>query len=209
MSQSVNSKFKEILIIGSLVLMLSAFAQAQEEQKLIDWYPVDRPMNLQAQGLGVFFTGSDIKALEIVEVKVADKPISIGKPFTANEDWIKSLSVRVKNISAKPIVSIRFNFDVPEARQPNQNHLGLNLTYGQKLATDMRKVALANQDKLIMPGEEIELKLPEISYNSWLEFMKKRSGMTSFKTLQIAMTSVAFENDLFWESNRLPLAGQK
>lgn len=59
---------------------------------------------------------SPLKALEIVAINAAGQLITLGQPFTADGEWLKDLSVKVRNISGKAISSIRISFTLPETR---------------------------------------------------------------------------------------------
>src|SRR5689334_17518349 len=43
--------------------------------------------------------------LEVVEIKVAGKPIVLGRTFDADENWLKDMVMRVKNVSNKAIIT--------------------------------------------------------------------------------------------------------
>ncbi len=43
--------------------------------------------------------------LEFIEIKMAGKPVVLGQPFDADESWLKGMTLRVKNLSDKPIVA--------------------------------------------------------------------------------------------------------
>jgi hypothetical protein len=47
----------------------------------------------------------DEAQLELVEIKIAGNPIAIGEAFDADENWLKAMTLRVKNISKKPIIT--------------------------------------------------------------------------------------------------------
>jgi hypothetical protein len=59
---------------------------------------------------------TDVIAVEVVGFNLAGVPISVGEPFRADEDWLKNLRARLKNISEKPISQVRIIFSLPEAR---------------------------------------------------------------------------------------------
>jgi hypothetical protein len=43
--------------------------------------------------------------LELVEIKVAGRQVILGQVFSADENWLKDMTLRVKNISNKPIIA--------------------------------------------------------------------------------------------------------
>ena len=44
-------------------------------------------------------------SLELVEIKIAGKPIALDEPFDADDNWLKNMTLRVKNVGTKPIVA--------------------------------------------------------------------------------------------------------
>jgi hypothetical protein len=44
-------------------------------------------------------------SLELLEIKIAGKPIALDQAFDADDNWLKNMSLRVKNIGTKPIVA--------------------------------------------------------------------------------------------------------
>ncbi len=63
-------------------MAISSFVSAQEIQRVVL--------------LPEFRSSSNGKALEIVDVRVAGSSVELGHPFIANDDWLSSLSFRVK-----------------------------------------------------------------------------------------------------------------
>jgi len=47
----------------------------------------------------------DPVSLELIEIKIGDKPIALDTPFDANDTWLRNMTLRVKNIGTKPIVA--------------------------------------------------------------------------------------------------------
>src|SRR5829696_1108226 len=43
--------------------------------------------------------------LEIVGIRIAGRPVILGQPFAADSSWLKQMTLRVKNISGKPILA--------------------------------------------------------------------------------------------------------
>lgn len=43
--------------------------------------------------------------LALAEITVAGRPVILGQMFEANENWLKDMTLRVKNISDKPIIA--------------------------------------------------------------------------------------------------------
>lgn len=44
-------------------------------------------------------------SLEVVEIKIAGKPIALDTAFDADDDWLKNMTLRVKNVGTQPIAA--------------------------------------------------------------------------------------------------------
>ena len=64
----------------------------------------------QANALAQFDT------LEIEEILVEGKPIIIGQPFNASDDWLKHITIRVKNISDQRFSFIQLTLVLPQIK---------------------------------------------------------------------------------------------
>ncbi len=197
-----NSKARRLYYAAFLVLILSVLSIAQVSQRVVDWHPQIIPGKFKAGGCGILFP-SEISALEVIEIKVADKPVVLGQAFDANEDWLKTLSVKVKNVSGKPISLVRTSFNLPEAKN-EKGTMGFSLIYGEEFSnsdTDNKP------QKVIFPGQEVILARNEIRQH--LEAITQRSGKTDFSKVLIGLTMVKFEDGTTWSSGKLPISGQK
>src|SRR6266436_5636191 len=47
----------------------------------------------------------DEVSLELVEIKISGRSIALDKPFDADDDWLKKMTLRVKNVGTKPLVA--------------------------------------------------------------------------------------------------------
>jgi hypothetical protein len=193
---------KTICRVFSIIIFLPLLAYSQVQNRIIDWHP----RTLQ----GIFVKGTDgkpipsnIEALEIIEIKVDAKPILLGHPFSASDDWLKNLIVRVRNISGKPISSIRMYFNLPEAKY-REGTMGFSLEYGKALSTGINY----GVQKTIMSNEELDLFRNEAHYNRDREGIAQRAGITDFSKVLIGMTMVQFEDGTVWSSGKLPFANQ-
>jgi hypothetical protein len=139
--------FLATCIISALIGFMPALVQTKD--RLVEWppYPFGR-INSAADGIKL---SPATEALEIVDVQVAGHSITIAQAFPADDDWLRSLTFRMKNISAQSIVGARIQFGLPETKVED-NSLGFTLEYGKGLSTGI----LSDEQKVIMPNEEFE-----------------------------------------------------
>lgn len=77
--------------------------------------------------------------------------------------------------------------------------MGFSLEYGKELSTGINY----GEQKLIMPGEEIDLARNERHYNRDREGIAEKSGVKDFGKALVGMTTVVFEDGVVWFGARL------
>jgi hypothetical protein len=196
MKSHVRQRFAEFLacFLFSLAPVMPASGQAQD--RVVEWppYPVGR---INSAGAGIVLSPVTA-ALEIVEVRVADRPIAIGQSFIADDDWVRSLTFRMKNISGQPIIGARLGLGLPETKTAD-NSLGFSLEYGKGLSTGIP----SDEQKVIGPDEEFELKFSESQYQRHKKFVSERSKRSSFSKVWVGITTVKFADGSIWSSGCL------
>ncbi len=109
---------------------------------------------------------ADVKeAVEIIDVKVGDVSITLGRPFLAGDDWLRGLCFRMKNVSGRPIIGARLSFGLPETKVRNSS-LGFSLEYGRGESTGIA----SDEQKVVMPNDEFELKFNDRQYQGLRQF---------------------------------------
>lgn len=192
---------KVICKVFGFIILLPLLVYSQSQDRIIEYPPLT---------LGSFvadkdgkFIPSNIEALEIIEIKVGDKSVSLGQSFSASEDWLKNLTVKVKNTSGKPISAIRMMFGLPEAKY-KEGASGFSLEYGKALSTGIDY----GLQKVIKPDEELVLYRNEAHYNRDRNGIAQRTGLTDFSKMLILVTTVQFEDGTVWSSWKLPTVKQ-
>src|SRR5215210_5154637 len=82
------------------ILAVTSFVNGQARDRVVEVYEErDAPLTV---------------ALQIVEIKAGGNPVTLGQTFAADEDWLRSLSVRIKNVSGKTINVLPISFGLSE-----------------------------------------------------------------------------------------------
>src|SRR3982751_2474450 len=134
-----ESIFQRILCAAIIALSIPFLAHGQQSERVVDWLPVR--------------LASEARVLEIVDIQVDGKTIKIGQPFTASEDWLNSLTFRVRNVSGKTIIILGFGVAFPEI-DANGRTPSFSIVYGDYTQTD------TSARKRLLADEEVDLKLP-------------------------------------------------
>lgn len=171
------------------VLSLPVVTSGQEQERVVAWPPQPgKFVGPMASGPDGTMVATESVAVEIVEVLVGGQPVGIGRPFTAGEDWLRGLSIRVKNISDKPLVGARIDFSLPEGKVMSSLEYGRGATFGKG----------AREQKAVIPGEEFVLIRTVGAYESDRKWMAEKSGRTDFTRVQLGLAWVKFEDGMLW-----------
>ena len=201
-----NNTFR-LLVCSILVLAASSVPlYGQERDRLIS--VVRSGMTPSISEPGGRFVPTDMQVIEVIELKVAGVRVTPGQPFPAGEDWLKELTARVKNISAKPISYIAMKFGLPEAKYVND---GREVTMGYAL--EYREGWLAKEGaeemRVVNPGDEVELVYFENPSSPLRQQIVRKTGVTSISTLNNGGdVRVDFKDGGMWVGSNLKISSQ-
>jgi hypothetical protein len=185
---TLDSIFKGIIL---LLCVTPALAQAPDGVVL---WPENTMGRLRQNQVANMRLAEVDTPIEITNVAVNGKTIIIGESFATSDNWIRNLTVRVKNISGQPIKSIDMSISFPDVRTSNGTGIGFTLRGGS---------TPAGKQKAIMPGEEVELKWIEAEYQMFKEMSVRLNVSADYRKAQIGMTSVIFTDGTLWGSDCL------
>jgi hypothetical protein len=114
---------------------------------------------------------------EIEEILVEGKPITIGQPFSAGEDWLNDITIRIKNISQQTFATIQMTLVLPEIKRGPD----IPVCYG--CPADQRAKGFG-------PGDEVELKtLHDAKFYNWVKTsISENAPLSTITTAQIRDT---------------------
>jgi hypothetical protein len=122
----------------ALVLFATCPAFSQSQTKVIEW--MKNPFGNDTEKVE-----RQLKQIEIQEVSVDGKSITLGVPFAADVDWIRRIGFRIRNISPQAVTSIQIHIYLPEFKRAPY----VDYCYG-----------CARGARALMPGEEVTLSAP-------------------------------------------------
>lgn len=157
----------KILGLIILVVLVSQFAYSQ--QRMVHWpeHPI-KPGNTKSNEAEVL---EQIDMVEITGVTAGGKSIMLGQPFEADDEWLKTLSVRIKNVSQVSISKVQMNFFLPQ------------LMPGGPLVALCYGCGNVGNGDTIDPDEEVELKL--LYYNWLLDYIKSKSSLAKITRAEV------------------------
>ena len=132
--------------IAAVVMLATTSVFSQDKNRTLQWaeIPINNRNTVSAVGSQVL---AQIESLEIKDISVAGKSIAMGQPFAADDNWVTSLTMRVKNISDQNFKSIQINMFLPE------------IMPGGPLVSFFYKSGDKGTGRSTMPGDEFEMKV--------------------------------------------------
>jgi hypothetical protein len=124
--------------------------------------------------------------LEIEEILVEGKPIIIGQPFDASDDWLKHITIRVKNISEQRFSFIQVDLIFPQTIRPP-----IEYADGKKYEEYWIPLAYPftadQRAKGFGPGEVVELTTwkDETIFNRWTAKLAELAPLSTITIAQI------------------------
>lgn len=139
-----------VCILTTLVSALSALGQ--DQTKVLEWAnhanintgKVDLPWSRQ------------IDTIELQDIRVGGKSVTIGEPFAGEIDWILDLTFRVKNISSEPVGFVQITVKLPQVKQSPEIPFVM-------ISRDPKN------SKPLMPGDEAELRISPGKLYDWVK----------------------------------------
>lgn len=179
-----------------LILCLWSFAFPQTQTKLIEWQPKPMGSNNErwTDGTQLFRV---LDRVEIQDLSVG-KPVTIGEPFAADDDWLQHLVIRVRNISKQQVAAIQVTLVLPQMGPGSPD-----VVYCYGCAPD-------EKEKGIAAGETVSLKMLGGGY---YDFVKIRAaevgGISQINKAQIRDMYVTLADKTRWVSGCIKTADAK
>jgi hypothetical protein len=192
MKTKINSSS---LMLGLFITLLSAPSGLSQNQNRIVQWPEIITRVLNTSGSGYSQELAEIDALEIMDIAVSGKSITIGQSFAADDEWLKNLTVRVKNVSSLTISSVQMDLFLPE------------IMPGGPLVTLCFGCGGVAKGQTIMPGEEVELKL--VLYSWLLDQINRKSSLSMITKAEIREFVYTLPDSRKWLTRCLKTASLK
>ncbi|HEV2905345.1 MAG TPA: hypothetical protein VGW32_09865 [Pyrinomonadaceae bacterium] len=169
------------------MLIFTASGAAQTQQKVLQWsdHPTGSHNERTAAPNQIF---KQLDAIEIQSINLGGKSIAIGEPFSADEDWLRDLTFRVKNVSDKDLMGIQITLILPELKKPIQ------VPYVRGCRHDKNQPC-------IRPGEEVEIRIAAIKLYDWVKsVVATETELRNITKAAIYHVLVSLPGDITWSS---------
>jgi hypothetical protein len=173
-------KSKVSLFVGLMLFNSVVYIHGQEKQRVINdlYLPKDAPIQI---------VGRELEGRNFQTQKV-DNRIS----GTANSDWIKNLTLVVKNVSEKNISFVKITLMVPQQKQM-PGPLMFYVMFGSWDGT--------TANGLLGPGETAKIKVRESEY-LFSEKRFKDWGVDGFDHVFLELRTIYFDDGTGWSLGR-------
>jgi hypothetical protein len=175
--------------------VLPVFSQTQT--RTIEW-PQASPYNTKSASAPGAHTTDRTDEIEIAGIVVEGRPINIGEPFPASDDWLKNIGFRVKNVSGKQLTRIQIQLVLPEMSEGSPQ---IPFCYG---------CDPIEKQKGVTPGEEVELTIPVGGVYPWVKSrITEKGSLSRISKAQILVVFVGLADGTVWSSRCAKTADQK
>lgn len=168
--------------VALIALMACSFHSiaAQSQERVIKRLPVEQN-----------------EPIEITDIKVNGQSVSFDKKFVADDEWLRSFVVSIKNRSDKLILfaSIQLQFPRPPG---SQDRMAIDdMSYGNwALQTRTPK-----PDELLAgmrPSEIVEIELSAQQFDDLRKFLTATNYPASIEKVDLRINRVIFQDDIMW-----------
>jgi hypothetical protein len=182
-----------------LILVLFAFITvfSQTQTKIVEW-ATDPISTRSGRPKPQLLLKDQIDGVEIEDIAAAGKSVIIGQPFVASDDWIKTLTARVKNVSDEKITAVQITFAFPDMGSDSPEFV---ICYG---------CAKLEREKGVLPGEEVELKCLGDEMYDWVKGrLTEKGNLSRISRARIDHMFVTLPDGTKWFSGCIKTADPK
>ncbi|HEY0077360.1 MAG TPA: hypothetical protein VGB73_01855 [Pyrinomonadaceae bacterium] len=190
-------KIKLIAMGGILVFATLASAN--------HWVHASRHTGGTRQGdVKLFEKGDDFNPpVKITLVKSKIGVIATDKKIDTDDDWLKGLTIRVRNDSGKVVthVSVELRFRRPQ-NQATERDLVVPLSYGSD-PFDSRALSPSSPPAFVLPGQTIDVSVSDTKYESIRSMLNDLNYPPSIKAVRARIRAIGFEDGTAWASGTI------
>ena len=170
-----SGKHTSYIVVLSVALLISLSINVNAQTKLIKrngWYR-NAP-------------------IEVFDLKVKDRGVSFNEAFEADADWLKGVSLKIKNNSGKAIVCIYVGVIFRETAPAPMMHPKF---FGHPTNT---KIKPAGPPLELKPGEILTVSLVD-EYEGLKRAVEHRRPVDSVNILELEITRAYFGDGMMWD----------
>lgn len=137
--------------------------------------------------------------IEFLKVESDGKTVKLNEKFAQENDWLKDLTIKFKNISDKPIVYVSMAVDFPET-----DSTGKRMFHFLKYGVPLYAPPMPNDKKeLLAPGDTAEVRLSPEEYTTLTDFLIQRHLLSDLTKANFRIMTVHFADGMIWGSGKI------
>lgn len=181
MSFKLGSRVFFVLVLCLVVVWPAAAVRPQETARTLEKVPLKN------------------EPVEIAEVKVGNKIVTLGQGFIANDDWVSDLSFKVKNLSIQAVVRVELELQFPEVTF-DKAALVIPIAYGQipGLADSGPKEQIP-----VGPNETVQMALGSDTYGGLKRILTDNGRTLGVTKARLQLAMIIFADGTAWRNGFL------
>jgi len=132
-------------------------------------------------------------------LSVGEAAIEPDKPFSAGEDWLKSLSWEIENTREKSVAGVEIDLDFHGLARGNS-------VYKYQFLQGTDRPGDQNETELLRPGQRMKMIVSDEEYGRIERFIAERqSNLTTsviISVVEMTITRVLFEDGTVWPDEK-------
>ena len=152
-----------------VTFLLASPAFSQDKQRMVHWPEI--PFHANAAQSSTRTILPQIEILQIIDVASGGKSVTLGESFAADDEWLKNLIVRIRNISSTSITTVQLNLFLPQ------------IMPGGPMVTLCYGCGDVGAGKSIEPGEEVVMKV--VHYDWLIGQINSKSSLSNINKAEI------------------------
>lgn len=139
---------------------------------------------------------------EIVGLKVKGNAVEFGRKIDADDDWLKGLTVTVRNVSSEPIVylelEVRVFGDKEDKEAAGKLPVIYPLSYGNYHSTDPTQAPAPAPPQTVEPGSTLDITLTDKDYEFLMSALSANAYPLTIKYAELSVTDIIFADGTRW-----------
>ncbi|HYY56970.1 MAG TPA: hypothetical protein VE842_06520 [Pyrinomonadaceae bacterium] len=146
--------------------------------------------------------------VEILDVQVKNlqgikQSIKFGSKFVGNEDWLRGLTLKLKNNSGKSIVYMEVYVYIPVPGSPTLDYaVRMHINYG-RMPLSPEDLTNDSAPKRVLNDKEFILTLSDQDYQAYKGLVKEKHGSDSFDNAKVRIGMIVFDDGTAWDNGHL------
>lgn len=138
--------------------------------------------------------------VEIVEIQVGGQPVSLLGRFASDKDWLKTLTLKVKNVSGQSITYVEIGITIPKFGLM-EYPFSVPLKYGQE-PPQPGEISNAPTPKPIAPGHTVKLSLADSMYDRLTNYLSEKQA-EDVESIELSDSLIYFVDGTAWTHGRI------